>query len=105
MPPTDTPGAPGPAAAAKPRRHDLKVWFPYFEAIHSGRKTFELRRNDRDFQCGDELFLREWDQTAKCYSKSVVLAKVTHVLTDCPEWGLQPGFAILSFTIISKSKE
>lgn len=41
--------------------HHLKTWPLYFQAIERGDKTFELRRNDRDFKVGDTLILQEWD--------------------------------------------
>jgi len=40
--------------------HVLKVVPPYFDALVDGSKAFEVRRNDRAFQCGDLLILREW---------------------------------------------
>lgn len=41
-------------------RHELKTIQPFYDDIASGHKTFELRRDDRDFQVGDLLWLREW---------------------------------------------
>lgn len=37
--------------------HVLKTIEPYFSAVESGDKTFEIRRNDRAFQKGDTLVL------------------------------------------------
>lgn len=41
--------------------HELKVKPVYFEAVKEGIKTFELRRDDRNFKVGDILLLREWE--------------------------------------------
>lgn len=37
--------------------HELKILPEYFEAVTSGRKQFEIRKNDRDFKVGDQLIL------------------------------------------------
>lgn len=42
--------------------HELKILPRFYEAVASGVKTFEFRDNgDRGFQCGDTVYLREWD--------------------------------------------
>lgn len=41
--------------------HILKCWPSAYEAIADGRKTFEWRKDDRDFSVGDTLVLRKWD--------------------------------------------
>ncbi|EAK9780846.1 ASCH/PUA domain-containing protein [Listeria monocytogenes] len=43
------------------KTHELKILSEYFWDIAEGRKTFEIRKNDRDFQVGDTLILLEWD--------------------------------------------
>lgn len=42
--------------------HDLKILPEYFEQVRTGQKTFEIRKNDRDFQPGDTVALREYQQ-------------------------------------------
>ncbi len=42
--------------------HTLKIAPAYFDAVVSGQKTLEIRReNDKTFTAGDVLTLREWD--------------------------------------------
>lgn len=41
--------------------HELKTHPAYFERLFDGSKTFELRRDDRGYQPGDVLILREYD--------------------------------------------
>lgn len=35
--------------------HTLKVFIKYADAIMSGTKTFEIRKNDRNFKVGDKI--------------------------------------------------
>lgn len=46
----------------EPVTHVLKCWPPYFQEIYQGRKTYEVRKNDRApcFLPMDILRLREW---------------------------------------------
>ncbi len=60
--------------------HELKIWRQYFEPILSGEKTFEYRKNDRDFKVGDFLLLREYFPKTDSYSGREVLVKVIYVL-------------------------
>lgn len=41
--------------------HELKIWPQYYSRVADGSKTFEIRDNDRGFQTGDKVILREWD--------------------------------------------
>jgi len=47
-------------SADQPRVHRLKTVDPYFTDVAVGRKTFEVRKNDRGFRVGDVLVLEEW---------------------------------------------
>jgi Domain of unknown function (DUF3850) len=41
--------------------HELKILPQFYERVKDGSKTFEVRKNDRGFQKGDFVILREWD--------------------------------------------
>lgn len=49
-------------------KHDLKLWPQYYCRVADGTKTFEIRKNDRGFQPGDEVVLREWSPVRNDYS-------------------------------------
>ena len=82
--------------------HELKTWHDYFEMMWRGDKTFELRRNDRDYKVGDLLLLREYDEKAGAYMPRSMLMHVTCVVKDVPAFGLQDGFCIMSVVEISR---
>lgn len=42
-------------------KHELKIWPQYYCRVADGTKTFEVRKNDRGFQPGDTVILREWN--------------------------------------------
>lgn len=73
--------------------HVLKTWPEYFEAVRSGRKRFEYRRDDRGFAEGDVLVLREYNPETGLYSGRKLFLAVTYVLRGdfVPQ-----GWAILS---------
>ena len=43
------------------RKHTLKCVQPFFNEVKAGRKTFELRLNDRFYQEGDLIELECWE--------------------------------------------
>jgi len=75
--------------------HDLKTVQPYFSRVQSGEKTFEFRRNDRDFQAGDTACLREYDPKTETYSGASIFGDITYVLKEFN--GIAPGFCVFSF--------
>lgn len=75
--------------------HELKILPQYFEAAWDGRKTFELRKNDRDYKVGDYLVLREYSDGN--YTGSFLRVVITYILKNCTEYGLDSEYCILSF--------
>lgn len=66
----------------------------YFEAVQENRKKFELRKDEDNIQVGDEIMLEEWDGE---YTGRYTNRKVTYVLRNVPEYGLNDGYCIIGW--------
>lgn len=53
--------------------HRLKIWPKYFYRVQAGTKTFEVRKNDRDYQTSDVVILQEWCPDKNLYLDSLPL--------------------------------
>lgn len=76
--------------------HELKTVQPYFEALFVGTKQFEVRRDDRGFQEGDSVHLREW--TGSGYTTRSVIATIGYILRDAGDFGVMPGYCVLGLS-------
>lgn len=73
------------------RRHRLKLAKMFFDAVDTGKKSFELRKNDRNYQIGDILELHEMsdgEETGRVTEKQVI-----YILEGFK--GLEEGYCIL----------
>ncbi len=86
--------------------HDLKTWPAPFLDIASGLKTFEYRKDDRGFEVGNTLHLREYvperderkqggNWVAGYYTGAHCYRVVTHILRG-PGFGIPEGYCIMS---------
>lgn len=76
------------------KRIEKKILPEFYNAVRKKEKTFELRKDDSDYQVGDTLDLREWD--GEKFTGNRVIREITYVLRNCPEYGLMPGYCILA---------
>lgn len=75
--------------------HRLKTWPQFYEAVVSGWKLFEIRKNDRDFKLLDFLLLEEWEPETRMYTGRAALAQITYI-TDFAQ---KPGFVVLGIRV------
>jgi hypothetical protein len=82
--------------------HELKTLEQYWDAINDGRKTFEVRRNDRAFQTGDILVIKKVD--ARGYylmdgydfgAEPYTLRKRITYLLQGGQFGIEPAYCVL----------
>ena len=59
--------------------HKLKIEPRYFMEVYEKRKTFEIRKNDRDFKVGDTLILQEYMKEHRQYTGNVLRRKITYI--------------------------
>lgn len=70
------------AKATRTRYHELKTIQPYFELIQLGVKTFEIRKNDRDYKVDDYLMLKEYDPDTGYVDSKPVIARIKYILNN-----------------------
>jgi hypothetical protein len=58
---------------------EKKTWKESFEAIESGKKSFDFRAADFPVSEGDTLVLREYDPVAERYTGRSMSKKVSYV--------------------------
>ena len=78
--------------------HLLKVWPAEFLAILEGRKRHEFRKNDRQYQLGDHITLREFNPRkphGDRFSGDEIDVKITHISRG-PEFGIPKGWAMMT---------
>lgn len=76
--------------------HSLKTWMPYFQDILDGKKTFEFRNNDRNFEVGDEVVLREYDHEKGEFTGRQLFGTITYLLKG-PDFNLPEGYCVFGF--------
>lgn len=85
--------------------HELKVWPAYYQALASGQKSFELRFDDRGFQVGDLLDLREYDPRTGGYPGGRALCRVDFILgwlDDVASAGLRTRWVVMSLGAVQE---
>ena len=81
------------------KEHDLKVWCGFFPALLDGSKSFEVREDDRGYQVGDKLRLREYSPGPDEYTGREVSRTVTYMMSGDEvmgyAFGVRSGFVVM----------
>ncbi len=80
--------------------HALKTWPEYFKLQESGEKTFELRKDDRDYKVGDKFLSQEFDATTSKYTGKETMYTISYILRDSEFSGVKKGYCILQLKAI-----
>ena len=63
--------------------HFLKTINPFFQQLWDGKKTFEIRFNDRNYQIDDVLVLQEYYSEERLFTGREIKVKVPYILSEC----------------------
>lgn len=100
--------------------HNLKLRDEYVDDVMFKIKTFELRKNDRDYKVGDYIHFIKIDGSefgfsyptdesgTVCWRDDNLpnnLFKITYILENVPEYGLEKGYCILGIKRVHIQEE
>lgn len=78
--------------------HDLKISNRYYDDVVSGLKTFEIRKNDRNFKVGDLIRLHEVNVFGEYTSRLSDFYKIIYI-TDYEQ---KDGYVVLGIKEVEK---
>ena len=81
--------------------HDVKLGTTFFDDVKTGRKTFELRKNDRGYKEGDTIVLHEYKDGTT--TGRTITKKIVYMLEDFT--GLEDGYCILGLGEVKAGEE
>ncbi|HFR4141664.1 DUF3850 domain-containing protein [Bacillus cereus] len=76
--------------------HNLKINKVFFTPVLEQIKTFEIRKNDRDFHIGDKVILNEWDDEKQQYTGRNVKVEILYI-TDYEQ---KDNYVVFGFKMI-----
>ncbi|WP_294288528.1 ASCH/PUA domain-containing protein [uncultured Chryseobacterium sp.] len=75
--------------------HELKTHPEYFVATLLGEKNFEVRKDDRNYQRGDELLLKEYNPITEEYTGRMLQRRITYILRG-GIFGIEKGYCVMN---------
>lgn len=81
--------------------HDVKLGTTFFDDVKTGRKTFELRKNDRGYKEGDTIVMHEYKDGTT--TGRTIEKKIVYILEDFT--GLEDGYCILGLGEVKAGEE
>ena len=86
-----------PFVPAQRRTHELKIWPACFRAVEEGQKPFDVRENDRNYEVGDALILREYEPETEQYTGRSTTRWISYLLSG-GVFGVQDGWCVIGFS-------
>ena len=80
--------------------HKIKILKRYADPLAARKKTFEVRKNDRNYQIGDYIAFTVLDDNGVPISHklSTQIYKITYLLSSHEFSGIADGYVVFSLT-------
>lgn len=79
------------------RSHELKIWPSCFAAVEAGQKPFDVRQDDRHYEIGDALLLREYEPETEQYTGHSTTRWISYLLRG-GTFGIEAGWCVMGFS-------
>ena len=87
--------------------HELKTHPQHFSMVFAGSKKFEVRKNDRNYQLGDELLLKEFVPKGfyedglndEQYTGRILHRRIDYILKG-GQFGIEEGYCVMSVSCL-----
>lgn len=79
------------------KHHDLKIIEPYYTQVLIGNKTFEIRKNDRNFKVGDTITLRKYDPLKPNNILETPCTEINGIISYVTDYEQKQGYVVFSF--------
>ena len=83
------------------KTHTIKCWPQFFGPVADGSKTFEIRKNDRDYRVGDTLVIQEWCPKKRDFTSHECRAVISYLT----EWQQHKGNVVLGIKLLAQDTE
>ena len=84
--------------------HQVKSWSHLYDAIVSGVKPYDLRKNDRDYRIGDTLRLSRYDNIGGRFTGEYCDRKVSYITNNITPYAVSSAVLPNEYCILGFEK-
>ena len=76
--------------------HEIKLKLDFVDAVNSGQKSFEVRKNDRGYQTGDLIRFLPLDEDGDLMEDHPLHKKLFRITYLLSGWGIEKDYVVFS---------
>lgn len=76
------------------KTHRIKLMYGFADDILTGRKTFEVRKNDRGYQTGDHVIFKVITKGGEACKEHPLNSREYEITYVIDSWGIKIGYVV-----------